>query len=211
MVQHQELGICREWQKRKETKTISFYSSGRKTRKDFSIFSTKHFDSEKRINLNIHPDLGGTSNAILARALKAPGFDKIYAWFDEDDKLDTDWKSELGKRWKVTIGASVSDKELQNLNIENRKPTIIVSNPLSIEGLLIRLFEHKIPKFKEPLFDEDNLDKNKKMIKSALKGIFGKKDEAEFYKENLSKEYILKKAKDIEELRLLLSIFDITI
>ena len=49
------------------------------------------------------------------------------------------------------------------------------------------------------------------MIKSALKGIFGKKDETEFYKENLSKEYILKKAEDIEELRLLLSIFDITI
>ena len=117
----------------------------------------------------------------------------------------------MGKRWKVTIGASVSDKELQNLNIENRKPTIIVSNPLSIEGLLIRLFEHKIPNFKEPLFDEDNLDKNKKMIKSAVKGIFGKKDETEFYKENLSKEYILEKAKDIEELRLLLSIFDVDV
>ena len=197
--------------KKRNKKQSVFIALEGKRERTFLYFLQSIFDSEKRINLNIHPDLGGTSNAILVRALKAPGFDKIYAWFDEDDKLDTDWKSELGKRWKVTIGASVSDKELQNLNIENRKPTIIVSNPLSIEGLLIRLFEHKIPKFKEPLFDEDNLDKNKKMIKSALKGIFGKKDEAEFYKENLSKEYILKKAKDIEELRLLLSIFDITI
>lgn len=197
--------------KKRNKKQSVFIALEGKRERTFLYFLQSIFDSEKRINLNIHPDLGGTSNAILARALKAPGVDKIYAWFDEDDKLDTDWKSELGKRWKVTIGASVSDKELQNLNIENRKPTIIVSNPLSIEGLLIRLFEHKIPKFKEPLFDEDNLDKNKKMIKSALKGIFGKKDEAEFYKENLSKEYILKKAKDIEELRLLLSIFDITI
>lgn len=197
--------------KKRNKKQSVFIALEGKRERTFLYFLQSIFDSEKRINLNIHPDLGGTSNAILARALKAPGFDKIYAWFDEDDKLDTDWKSELGKRWKVTIGASVSDKELQNLNIENRKPTIIVSNPLSIEGLLIRLFERKIPKFKEPLFDEDNLDKNKKMIKSALKGIFGKKDEAEFYKENLSKEYILKKAKDIEELRLLLSIFDITI
>lgn len=197
--------------KKRNKKQSVFIALEGKRERTFLYFLQSIFDSEKRINLNIHPDLGGTSNAILARALKAPGFDKIYAWFDEDDKLDTDWKSELGKRWKVTIGASVSDKELQNLNIENRKPTIIVSNPLSIEGLLIRLFEHKIPKFKEPLFDEDNLDKNKKMIKSALKGIFGKKDEAGFYKENLSKEYILKKAKDIEELRLLLSIFDITI
>lgn len=197
--------------KKRNKKQSVFIALEGKRERTFLYFLQSIFDSEKRINLNIHPDLGGTSNAILARALKAPGFDKIYAWFDEDDKLDTDWKSELGKRWKVTIGASVSDKELQNLNIENRKPTIIVSNPLSIEGLLIRLFEYKIPKFKEPLFDEDNLDKNKKMIKSALKGIFGKKDEAEFYKENLSKEYILKKAKDIEELRLLLSIFDITI
>ena len=197
--------------KKRNKKQSVFIALEGKRERTFLYFLQSIFDSEKRINLNIHPDLGGTSNAILARALKAPGFDKIYAWFDDDDKLDTDWKSELGKIWKVTIGASVSDKELQNLNIENRKPTIIVSNPLSIEGLLIRLFEHKIPKFKEPLFDEDNLDKNKKMIKSALKGIFGKKDEAEFYKENLSKEYILKKAKDIEELRLLLSIFDITI
>ena len=155
--------------------------------------------------------MGGTSNAILDRALKAPGYDKIYAWFDEDDKLDTSRKCELGERWRVDIDSDVQDKELQDLNTENRKPIVIVSNPLSIEGLLIRLLEHKIPNFKEPIFDENNLEENKKMIKSAAKGIFDKKDEADFYKENLSKEYIIKKAKDIGELRLLLSIFDIEV
>lgn len=44
-----------------------------------------------------------------------------------------------------------------------------------------------------------------------VKGIFDKKDENVFYKENLSQEYILKKAKDIKELRLLLSVFDVVI
>lgn len=57
------------------------------------------------------------------------------------------------------------------------------------------MFEHKIPNFKEPVFDKDNLEENKNMIKSAVKGIFDKKDENVFYKENLSQEYILKKAK----------------
>lgn len=198
--------------KRKRNKKQSvFIALEGKRERTFLHFLQSVFDSEKRINLNIHPDLGGTSNAILDRALKAPGYDKIYAWFDEDDKLSADRKCELSERWRVDIDPNVPDKELQNLNIENRKPTVIVSNPLSIEGILIRLFEHKIPNFKEPVFDEDNLEENKKMIKSAVKGIFDKKNEADFYKENLSEEYILKKAKDIEELRLLLSIFDISI
>jgi len=195
--------------KRKRNKKQSvFIALEGKRERTFLYFLQSVFESEKRINLNIHPDLGGTSNAILDRALKAPGYDKIYAWFDEDDKLDNDRKCELEKRWRVEINPDTDDKNLQNLNTENRKPIVIVSNPLSIEGLLIRLFERKIPNFKEPVFNEENLKENKKMIKSAVKGIFDKKDEADFYKENLSREYILNKAEDIEELRLLLTIFE---
>ena len=197
--------------KKRNKKQSDFIALEGKRERTILYFLQSIFDPHKRINLNIHPDLGGTSNAILDRALKAPGYDKIYAWFDEDDKLDTSRKCELGERWRVDIDSDVQDKELQDLNTENRKPIVIVSNPLSIEGLLIRLLEHKIPNFKEPVFDENNLEENKKMIKSAAKGIFDKKDEADFYKENLSKEYIIKKAKDIGELRLLLSIFDIEV
>lgn len=197
--------------KKRNKKQSVFIALEGKRERNFLYFLQSVFDPEGRINLNIHPDLGGTSNAILDRALKAPGYDKIYAWFDEDDKLSADRKSELSVRWRVDIDSDVQDKELQDLNTENRKPTVIVSNPLSIEGILIRLFEHKIPNFKEPVFDKDNLEENKKMIKSAVKGIFDKKDENVFYKENLSQEYILKKAKDIKELRLLLSVFDVVI
>ncbi len=193
--------------KTRNKKTSVFIALEGKREKTFLYFLQSLFDPDKKINLNIHPDLGGTSNAILDRVLKAPGYDKIYAWFDEDDKLDSDRKCELGKRWMVEINSDIEDKNLQSLNTENRRPVLIVSNPLSIEGLLIRLFEHKIPNFKEPVFEKENLKENKKMMKSAVKGIFDAKDEAVFYKENLSKEYILDRAEEIEELKLLLSIF----
>lgn len=194
--------------KTRNKKQSVFIALEGKREKTFLYFLQSIFDSDKKINLNIHPDLGGTSNAILDRALRAPGYDKIYAWFDEDDKLDSDRICELEKRWKVEINSDTNDKNLQSLNVKNRKPTVIVSNPLSIEGLLIRIFEYKIPNFKEPIFEEENLKENKRMIKSAVNGIFDKKSEVDFYKENLSKEYILKKAEEIDELKLLLSMFE---
>ena len=66
--------------KKRNKKQSVFIALEGKRGRTFLYFLQSIFDSEKRINLNIHPDLGGTSNAILARALKAPGFDKIYAW-----------------------------------------------------------------------------------------------------------------------------------
>lgn len=62
--------------KKRNKKQSVFIALEGKRERTFLYFLQSIFDSEKRINLNIHPDLGGTSNAILARALKAPGFDK---------------------------------------------------------------------------------------------------------------------------------------
>ena len=109
----------------------------------------------------------------------------------------------------VKSSKEVEDRYLQKLNIQNKKPILIVSNPLSIEGVLIKLFESKMPVFIEPIFDSDNLKENRKMLKSALSGIFYPDSEEEYYKKHLSKDFILKKAKEINELKLLLSIFNI--
>lgn len=46
------------------------------------------------------------------------------------------------------------------------------------------------------------------MMKSAIKGIMGKMSDIEYYEKHLTKEYLIKKADEIEELKLLLSIFD---
>ena len=166
-------------------------------------------DPEKTVNIRFSPEKGGTSNAILDRALKALHcYDKVYAWFDEDDKLDSEHRQELEKRWGVELLADLEDCKLQKENISSKKPVIIVSSPLSVEGIIIRLFDKNLPNLREPVRSPENFEDNKAMMKSAVKGIFGKYTDREFYERNLTRERLLDKAKIMPEIALLVSIFD---
>lgn len=165
------------------------------------------FDPEHKITIKFPPEKGGNSNAILDRAFHAiQGM--AYAWFDEDDVLDKEHREELEKCWHVKFPENIKDREIPSYNKSLSYPIVIVSRPLSIEGFLIRLFDKNLPKFKEPLKSEENFELNKNMMKSSVKGIFGKFTDIEYYRQHLSKEHIMKKAQEIEELRLLLRIFD---
>jgi len=175
----------------------------------FLCFLQELFDPEKKITLRYPPEKGGTSNAILDRALRS-FYSVTYAWFDEDDELDDKHKEELEKRWNVKFPSGVKDTEIQSYN-DNRYPIIIVSHPFSVEGILIRLFDKNMPNFKKPIKSKENFKINKKMMKSAMKGIFGKIPEIDYYKQHLTKEKVMRKARDIEELKLLLGIFHINI
>lgn len=58
--------------KKRNKKQSVFIALEGKRERTFLHFLQSVFDPAGRINLNIHPDLGRTSNAILDRALKAP-------------------------------------------------------------------------------------------------------------------------------------------
>lgn len=177
---------------------------------DFLIFLQEVFDPEKKFTLHFPSDKGGNSNVILDRALKS-FHSKIYAWFDEDGQLDEEHKEILEERWDTVFQKGLKDSALQSYNTKKRNPIVIVSTPMSVEGIIIRLFDHKIPKLIEPVISKEDFEENKKRMKSSVKGFMGNSPDIEYYRKNLTKDKILEKAGEIEELELLLSIFDIRV
>lgn len=170
------------------------------------------------INITRSPNTGGTPDRVINDTLKNLHYNKTYAWFDEDtpignsDNFNVYEGLRVAWNLKEEIDITIPSKDLMNIyNPTKRNPILIVSTPLSIEGILIRLFDKKLPTFKEPLLHNKNIEDNKNTIKSAVCGIFDCKYdeniEMAYYRKNLSKEILEEKAKVIEELGLLLSIF----
>lgn len=195
--------------KKKERQKTTFIAIEGEREEIFLSFIKEVFDKQNKIKIKQHPDLGGTSNAILDRAIKNCFYPKVYAWFDEDNLLTKDRKEILAKYWNVNIPNNIKDRDLQQCNIKNKNPILIVSNPLSVEGIIIQLFEKKFPKFKEPLLSENNIEHNKRIIKNSVDGIFNSDLTLDYYRKHLTKEYILEKSKQIKELKTIISIFDI--
>ena len=185
-----------------------FIAAEGKREQEFIHFLQELFDPEKNVRLAPFPETGGSSNAVLDRALKNLFYDKVYAWFDEDDELDSEHRHELEKCWGVKLSASLRDTVLQEKNKKLRNPVVVVSSPLSVEGIIIRLFDKNLPNLREPVRSPENFEDNKAMMKSAVKGIFGKYTDREFYERNLTRERLLDKAKIMPEIALLVSIFD---
>ncbi len=193
--------------KRKKEKTIFVVVEGIRE-KIFIEFLAELFDPNQTIKLKFHPEYGGSSDAILDRALKNDFYNKVFAIFDEDDKLSKDRIDILKLRWGEQIPSSVNDSLLYKYNTRNYNPIIIVSTPLSIEGVLIRLLGKTLPLFASPLLDSNNIKHNKRIIKSTLSGILGGINEIEYYRNHITKEDVLEKAERIPELKLMLKIFE---
>lgn len=117
------------------------------------------------------------------------------------------WK----KRWYLENDAlkNFADRDLQRHNEKLNYPIIIVSYPYSAEGILIRLFNKKLPNLIDPVKNKEDFEENKKRMKNSVDGFIGKMSDIEYYRKNLTKEYILEKSKEIEELKLLLTIFGV--
>ncbi|MBR1754257.1 hypothetical protein IJ732_05405 [bacterium] len=191
----------------RQRKKIIFIAREGIREEKFLCYLQELFDPERTITLKFPPEYGGNSNKILDRAIKS--FYSInYAWFDEDNALDEEHRESLKSLWGIDeIPENLKDSELQTLNVKNKNPIIIVSHPLSVEGILIRLFDKNMPKLEIPIDSPENFEKNKNRMKSAVDG-FIKNGDIEFYRQNLSKSLILEKAAVIDELKLLLTIFD---
>lgn len=193
--------------KRKKEKTVFVVLEG-KREKYFIDHLVELFDPQKTVKLKFHPDFGGSSDAILDRALKNCFYDKVFVLFDEDTALSKDRIEILKNCWHTDIPSNTQDRNLYKFNLANKNPIVIVLNPLSIEGILIQLFDKSLPAFKEPLTSKENLEYNKRIIKNSVSGIFQNMNDSDFYRANLTKEIVLRKIEDIPELRLLLAIFE---
>lgn len=196
--------------RKRERKTNIFIAREGDREEVFINYLQSLFDPDKTITLNFPLEKGGNSNVILDRALKS-FYSKVYAWFDEDDGLDNERKDILEKRWNIKFPKGVKDKDLQSYNTKLKNPIVIVSTPLSVEGILIRLFDFKLPTLISPVLSKKDFEENKKRMKTSVKGFMGNISDLEYYRTNLTKEKLLLKAKDIIELQLLLSIFNINL
>src|SRR3989339_1986729 len=116
------------------------------------------------INLTISPKKGGSPNVIIHDALKNLHYNKVFAWFDEDKPIENSGNYRIYERLKVSwlleqdIDQDIQSSLLQEkLNITERPPILIVSTPLSVEGIIVRLFNKTMPQFKEPYLNEKNI------------------------------------------------------
>jgi len=188
--------------KKRKQKTTVFVSLEGKREKVFLNFLEQLYNpSQNNIHINFSDVTGGHSNSILARAIKSSSnYDRVYAIFDEVKPLSEDIRDSLAKIWHTDFQQIVKDKDLQQkYNVAKRNPIIIVSNPCSIDGFLITLFNKNLPK-----------EINEKNCKNSFSGIVGSKfneeTELNFYKTNLTKDF-LENQKDNSILQLILSIF----
>lgn len=188
--------------KKRKQKTTVFVSLEGKREKIFLNFLEQLYNpSQNNIHINFSDITGGHSNSILARAIKSSSnYDRVYAIFDEVKPLSEEFRNSLAKIWHTDFQQTVKDKDLQQkYNAAKRNPIIIVSNPCSIDGFLITLFNKNLPK-----------EINEKNCKNSFSGIVGSKfneeTELNFYKTNLTKDF-LENQKDNSILQLILSIF----
>ena len=194
----------------RQRKNVIFISREGKREEIFIKYLQELFDpNENIVELKYPQETGGNSNVILERAIKTY-YEKTIAWFDEDNALDKEHRKQLEKCWNTKIPKETPDRDLQSFNIHKRKPILIVSTPMSVEGIIIRLCCKSIPSLKQPILSNENLEGNKRKIKAAVKG-FIHGDDIDYYRKYLDKNTILKKAKSIKELRILLSIFNVKV
>lgn len=102
------------------------------------------------LRVNLQPCYGESATHVLNMAFKRSDLGlRVVAFFDEDfegieqRKIESETFKILSARWGTEneILSSASYKELQGLNSKNKNPVLAVSNPQSIEGLILTILD----------------------------------------------------------------------
>jgi len=187
--------------KRKQKTTVYVALEGKREKAFYefllSIYNKPH---EKSKHINLDPNYGGNSNAILQRALRMKNnYNEVYAWFDEDVKLSQKSKDKLAEAWGIRrLGKEVKDLDLQEkYNSKSKNPILIVSTPCSIDCFLVQLSSVCLPKAL-----------NTQSCKDSFAGIISPyNSEKDYYEANFTREKIESLQEKLPVLKLILSIF----
>lgn len=194
--------------KRKSFLTVHVTIEGIKRERNFLKILQNLYHDNQKVKLAFNPKNGGNPNALLDSALRyiSFGYDKMYIWIDEDIDLNQDSREKLYRHWRV------EDKdrfyacplgELQSrYNSTLRNPVLIVSQPISVESLIIRSLGTNLP---HQQLNLDILADQKRDLKSSLEGIIGLEDEYECLSAKLTKDLLEEKRISVPELELLIS------
>lgn len=176
------------------------------------IYQTK----QNNINLELKNSFGGKPDRIVEFAIRESQRDRSFAWFDEDfeprDTISENIRHKLAQCWKVEE-KNLKDflkcrlSELQNqYNPNNKKPIIIISQPVCSESIIIQVLGEKIPDSCK-IYNPNKLERDKQIkgLKDKLNKIIEKEDKLNYYQKKLSKDILEERRKSIPVLDLLIS------
>lgn len=161
--------------------------------------------------------LGGNTGKVIDLALKKYNYDKRIAFTDNDVKIELkrqkELYNELGKCWGKQIPLTATWDELIKYHKCTDNPVVIISTPLNVESVILQFLGREKVLYQRE-FSDDNLERNKAELKSAVASIMGSNGnedkEYKFYVEHFDKDYCIDKINKIPQLKLLLkSIFGI--
>lgn len=200
--------------KRQKKRTVFGVIEGKKRENDLLIYLKEIYLDTNQISFKISPHHGGNPDRLLAIAIKNRFcYDQIFVWIDEDkDLLLEESKEKLFEFWQVNDQEkerffSCPLRELQNIfNTKRKSPILIVSQPICVESLIFRMLGRDPPCHE---YDPKKRDAQIEKSKNSLNGLFGKKQDLEFYKEQLTIELLEERRQCIPELDLLISVISI--
>ncbi len=199
--------------KKRERKTSVFASVEGKREKAFLLALKEIYQlKENNIKLNIEYSSGGTPDKIISTAIKTSYGMRVFAWLDEDFEPEYPLSREIRKRLLTCWNIKEPDAtffecpfpDLQSkYNQDGKKPVIVTSRPVCVESIILQILDKNLP-FKE--YDPEKRRTQIDTLKGKLKEQMENKSEEAFYIENLSKEKLEAKRKEIPELDLILSL-----
>lgn len=155
---------------------------------------------KNKLSISVSPSRGGDSDTLINKAIQNQHCDRCFVWLDEDKEIKN--KKSLAQAWNIseknreTFNNTPLAKLQADFNADNKKkPTVIVSQPRSVESFILKVLGKALPS-------------DLKTLKNAVGGIIQGKDELSFYRDNLTKEILDEKRKTIPELNLLISMLE---
>ncbi len=195
--------------KKRQRKTTVFSSiEGEKVETLLLKYLQEIYSDWSIMNFSQNPQKGGNGDRLVGFALKNSHYDRSFAWIDEDKDISKETRTSLAKSWDLNKENSEKIlscplKQIQTLfNPKKRNPTLIVSQPVCVESLILRMLG-KLPKYTE--YDASIEKEQKKNLKNSVKGIFGCQEPLEYYRQNLTKALLEERRKSIPELDLLIT------
>lgn len=199
--------------KRKKKTTVFGSIEGEKRER---IFFDRLRDIYEPENNNIHitasKNSGGQPDKIIGEAIKSCHFNRSFAWLDEDFQahfpLSPERKEQLCEKqyWYLKECSdefmACSLGQLNSFNVKDRNPTIIVSQPICVEGLILKILDEVLP---EKKLDLTRAKEQTRILKTKLDSVIGTEEEAVFYRQKMTKELLEAKRLEIKELDLLIS------
>lgn len=170
-----------------------------------------NYTDTTKSNFPENPKKGGNPDIIISFALKACHYDRCFAWIDEDVDISEDTRKNLAKAWCVEFDQdflSCPLKDLQSTynSAKNRKPVLIVSQPVCVESMVIILLGHELP-IEE--YDQKERRKQITTMKNSVKGILQGKSFSDHCEQCLTKELIEERRKLCPELDLLIKMITV--